>query len=650
MQKTMSLKAFVSIFLFVAISILPIQGTRAAPPLSLYGNLPGFESAAISMSGDHVALIGVAGDKRRLIVIGKAGKIMVSAELGAAKVRSIQWAGDDNVLLEFSATANLGIGFTADKAELFSMLVIPVDGKKPWTVFDKDSLITGGFRSFYGLREKSGKWYGYFSGITLERNLAGPYLLTTRPVLYEVDLQTQRIRKISDRGTDYRSWLVGPDGEVEVVIDYFSESGKWRIRNARHEEIASGVNKLGGIGLVGLGTDPGTFIYSDEDPESLDVRWYQFPLAGGEAKEILAGEDIGSSVFDHRSGRLIGYRLQGDLPGYRFFDPYHDKVAAATRKAFPNLSVHLIDWNDRFDRLIVQTEGVGEPVLWWLVDIKTGAADPLGASYAMAAKDVAPMKMIRYKAGDGTDIDAVLTLPPGRSAMHLPVIVLPHGGPTARDYPGFDWWAQAFASRGYAVLQPNFRGSSGYGVAFERAGHGEWGRKMQSDVSDGLAHLATQGIADPKRACIMGASYGGYVALAGVTLQQGLYRCAVSVAGISDVKRMVATDIRESGGNQTLRRALKKEVGSGRDLNGVSPIRFAASADAPILLIHGQDDTVVGYDQSKIMADALRRADKPVEFVTLPGEDHWLSKSETRRAMLEAAMAFVTKHNPPDAE
>jgi dipeptidyl aminopeptidase/acylaminoacyl peptidase len=171
---------------------------------------------------------------------------------------------------------------------------------------------------------------------------------------------------------------------------------------------------------------------------------------------------------------------------------------------------------------------------------------------------------------------------------------------------------------------------------------------MQTDISDGLAELARQGIVDGKRACIMGGSYGGYAALAGVTLQQGLYRCAVSVAGVSDVLQMYQTDVQHSGGNQTLIRSLKEEVGSGRDLKAVSPIRYADRADAPILLIHGKDDTVVLYEQSKAMERALRAAGKPVEFLTLAGEDHWLSKSATRLSMLQGALTFIERHNPPD--
>ncbi len=294
------------------------------------------------------------------------------------------------------------------------------------------------------------------------------------------------------------------------------------------------------------------------------------------------------------------------------------------------------------------TEGVGDPQTWWRVDIRTGAAGELGVSYPMDAGSVGPMQMVRYKAGDGLEVEGVLTLPPGREAKNLPVIVLPHGGPSARDYPGFDWWAQALASRGYAVLQPNFRGSDGYGVAFRRAGNREWGRKMQSDVSDGLAYLARQGIVDAKRACIVGASYGGYAALAGVTLQQGLYRCAVAVAGVSDVAQMVATDLRESAYDKTIKASLAEEVGAKTDLKTISPVTFASKADAPIMLIHGKDDLVVPFEQSRAMDAALRGAGKPVEMVVLPGEDHWLSRGATRLAMLEALVRFVIAHNPPD--
>jgi dipeptidyl aminopeptidase/acylaminoacyl peptidase len=323
---------------------------------------------------------------------------------------------------------------------------------------------------------------------------------------------------------------------------------------------------------------------------------------------------------------------------------------AATRRAFPGLNVRLVDWSDSFERLLVSTDGVGDPGTWWLVDIKTGKATDLGSSYPIKSSEVGPMRMFRYKAADGLDVEGVLTLPPGREAKKLPVVVLPHGGPADRDYPGFDWLAQAFASRGYAVFQPNFRGSTGYGAAFQKAGDGEWGRKMQTDISDGLAELVRQGIVDGSRACIMGWSYGGYAALAGVTLQQGIYRCAVSMAGVSDVERLSSTWMKESNRDQTTRRWIAQALGKGRDLRSVSPIRFVDRVAAPVLLIHGTNDTVVLPEQSSSMANALREAGKEAELLTLDKADHGLLEGEARLAMLEAAYKFIERHNPPDVE
>jgi dipeptidyl aminopeptidase/acylaminoacyl peptidase len=256
--------------------------------------------------------------------------------------------------------------------------------------------------------------------------------------------------------------------------------------------------------------------------------------------------------------------------------------------------------------------------------------------------------MVEWKAADGLAIHGVLTLPPGRQPKNLPVVVLPHGGPQERDYPVFDWWAQAFASQGYAVLQPNYRGSSGYGAGFVKAGHGQWGRKMQTDVSDGVAELAKEGVIDPKRACIVGASYGGYAALAGVTVQQGLYRCAVADAGVADLAEMLRYEYDKRNGDSASTRYWKAFMGPESGFNEISPVRLVAKADAPILLIHGRDDTVVLYDQSAAMQRALLAAGKTVELVTMPNEDHWLSREATRVMMLKASVAFVEKYNPPD--
>ncbi|WP_298288569.1 S9 family peptidase [Novosphingobium sp.] len=631
---------------------LPAAAARAAepPPLAIYGSLPGFETASISPSGDRIAVVGAIEGARRLVVLDQAEKPLMVLPVGDAKVRGVFWAGEDRVLVYKSDTTRLGAGYIAEKTELYTMVVVPLNGEKMWAIFEHEKRITGGVSQFLDIQERGGRSFGYFSGITLDADFrTGPHLTSTSPVLYEVDLQDQTTREIAPRSADsiYRDWVLGPDGKVSATLDFDSRSGSWNVKNAAGQRIAEGSNPLGKVGLVGLGTAAGTVILSETDAEG-GRHWFELPLAGGERKEILGNAPLSDAFFDRVTNQLIGYEIEGDAPAYSFSDPFRQKVAAAIVKAFPGLRTNIEGWNDRFDHLLVMTEGPGDPQTWWMIDIKGRNTREIGHSYVLKGSEVGPMRMVTYKAGDGTEIAGVLTLPPGRDPKKLPLVIFPHGGPGARDYPGFDWWAQALASRGYAVLQPNFRGSTGYGAAFRRAGYGQWGRSMQSDVSDGLVWLAAQGIVDPKRACIMGASYGGYAALAGVTLQQGLYRCAVAVAGVSDVAKMASTDLQESGYDDTLKRALKEELGERKDLRPISPVNFAAKADAPVLLIHGKDDTVVPYGQSVAMAAALRAASKPVEFVTLPGEDHWLSRGETRLAMLEAAVRFIVANNPPD--
>jgi dipeptidyl aminopeptidase/acylaminoacyl peptidase len=425
------------------------------------------------------------------------------------------------------------------------------------------------------------------------------------------------------------------------------KSGAWTISGPRRNTIASGTNASGGAGLVSLGKDGSSLIYEDSDAADLN-HWYEVPLDGSAARvELAKDEDLDRVYRSRADGRMIGYLRGGTQPKRIFFDPKVQALSDKIDRAFSHLDVDLEDWTPDFNRVLVRTSGSGDSGTWYLVDLTKMKADAIGMERPQVPRDeVGPVSSFHYKAADGLDMDGILTLPPGGKAQGLPVVLLPHGGPAAHDEVRFDWWAQAFASRGYAVFQPNFRGSDNDGQVFERAGDGQWGRKMQSDISDGLKALAAQGIVDSSRACIVGGSYGGYAALAGVTLQHGIYRCAVSIAGVSDVSLMYKRDYRESGDVGVVRQSLLQELGPRSGWDDISPIRFAKQADAPILLIHGRDDTVVSFDQSTKMADALKDAGKPYEFIELKGEDHWLSRSDTREQMLEATLAFVQKYNP----
>ena len=200
------------------------------------------------------------------------------------------------------------------------------------------------------------------------------------------------------------------------------------------------------------------------------------------------------------------------------------------------------------DTVVVAVDGPKKPLTYYLLDRTTHNAQVIASSYpGLDAADLGEMKPYPYKARDGLDIHSYLTLPPGSAGRNMPLVVMPHGGPDARDMLGFDWMGQFFASRGYAVFQPNYRGSSGYGHKFTEAGLHQWGLKMQDDITDGVKKLIADGIVDPRRVCIVGGSYGGYAALAGATFTPDLYACAVSFAGVSDLPKMLQTERNESG-------------------------------------------------------------------------------------------------------
>ena len=223
------------------------------------------------------------------------------------------------------------------------------------------------------------------------------------------------------------------------------------------------------------------------------------------------------------------------------------------------------------------------------------------------------MRHFAYDARDKYPLFGYLTIPAGAAEKNLPLVVLPHGGPHRRDTPDFDWWSQFLASRGYAVLRPQFRGSTGLGTEHLLAGRGQWGLRMQDDVTDGVKALISQGIVDPKRVCIVGASYGGYAALAGAAFTPELYACAISVAGVSDLAEVIAYDEKMGGDESDSVYYERESIGSRDDpkVGEKSPARHARDIRAPILLLHGTNDTVVPFAQSQMMANALAAAGSP---------------------------------------
>lgn len=637
--------------LFVALVFLASSAqAKAPPPLEAYGDLPDLECMAMSPSGKGIAFVARVNGERRLLAVDADHKARIDAPVGDTKLRCMRWAGEDLLLVTTSATVPASEQFTASKYELSGVMVIPFDGSKPHTIFEKQRSMIRAVQGDFGTRFVDGRWSGYYAGIDYSVRRQGGLYITLTPGLYEVDLATNRTDELArpaDQG-HARDWLVDANGQVGATLDIRTSDGKWEISNAQGTALVSAIDPSGHVRLLSFDQTGTGVVYVLEDVTSQITRWYDVPLAGGAPSEILPEVNVERAYIDPDNGRLLGY-LDRDSGKPVLFDPDRQSVLSKVYRAFPNLDVKIEQWTADFKHMLVHVSGNGDSGTWYAVDMTLMRADPVGYDrMGIEPAQVGPISTVAYKSADGLDLDGVLTLPPGSDHKNLPVILLPHDGPHCADKAAFDWWAQAFASRGYAVFQPNFRGSTNRDASFVHAGDGQWGRKMQTDISDALAELARLGIVDADRACIMGIGYGGYAALAGVTLQHGLYRCAVAVAAISALKDMYWAKYREGGENAMVKRNYQENLGDPKTFDEVSPRKHAARADAPILLIHGKDDTVVPFNQSTRMADALKDAGKPFEFVTLREEDHWLSKAETRKQMLAEAMRFIQKYNPAD--
>jgi dienelactone hydrolase len=628
------------------------------PPLEDYGRLPAMAHVTLSPSGQKYAYIQSFKGKQRLVIATTENKLLQSQGLGAVKVRSVRWAGEDHLLLQTSVTVDLGIDFTAAKDELDTVFVFDLAHAKVFSVFISPSQgrVAKTVAGYYGAADIGGHWYGFFGGYSYENSrLKTDADGRLYEDLYKVDLDTGAFALAYSGHEDIRSWLVGPDGAVAARLLYNEHSGAWRLLASAWggKELARGTEPTGDVEILGFGHSPDALLLEAGGTDHDVVQ--EIALANGQLKATYDAREVGMPLFDRTSRLWIGETFEVD--DAKMSKLFAEKDAGKLRgalKAFPDYIPHLVSYSADFNRMIVSTEGGDDSGSYWIVDIGKHSAEFLGGEYpTVDAAHVGAVRWFDYKAADGLAMRGVLTLPPGRQTKALPLVVMPHGGPEAHDTLGFDYWAQAFASRGYAVWQPNFRGSDGSGNAFRDAGFGQWGRKMQTDISDGVAELAHQGIVDPKRACIVGGSYGGYAALAGVTLQKGLYRCAVSYGGVTDLDGMLNDVVDRTGDGNAATRFWRTFMGArsgwSTGLAELSPLRLADRANAPVMLIYGKDDTVVAPEQSRSMERALRRAGKTVELIAYPGADHWLLEEPSRIAMVKASVEFVIKYNPPDA-
>jgi len=615
----------------------------AAAPLEAYGRLPNIEAASISTDGGKLAVILTDGEERKVAIRNLADGSTRLLSVGSVKVRGLAWAGPEHLLLEKSATAVI-MGSSAPRQE-YSQL------------FDFN-LAQNRLRLLLGDAEAA---LNVVVGPPHVRNAGGHLVVVVEGIhflqnqgsnaLFQIDLESGRSTLLDAGWPSTEDWAVGSDGRPLAESEYDQATGRWTLKMKAAggwREIKSLAAPLGHPVLLGLGRDGGSALVAESLNDETVLR--EISSANPVWSEPFKTTSARQPLMDPTSGLLIGlHDLVGETEVYDFLSPPDAATWAKVTRAYGGARVRLESWSEDHQKIIVRVESPIDGPSFALVNLQAKQADSLGFLYAgLTEADISPVETLQFKAKDGLDLSGYLTTPKVHAQGALPLAVLVHGGPAARDEPGFDWWAQALAAQGYAVLQVNYRGSDGLGAAFLQAGYGEWGRKMQTDVSDGVRFLAAQGRIDPKRVCIVGASYGGYAALAGATLDPGVYRCAASVGGLADLRAFVAWSKDQHGAEteRYWRRFMGADDPKDPVLGAISPITHVGNVTIPILMIHGKDDTVVPIEQTYAMERALKAAGKSVQTVILPGEDHWLSRGGTRLTMLTSVVNFLQANNP----
>jgi dipeptidyl aminopeptidase/acylaminoacyl peptidase len=638
--------------------ICALSSAEAAPPAEVYGHLPTFDHAQISPDGTHVAAI----EGR-----GRFGVVTIYdlTSPGAAPVtytpdpwimpRYILWANNQRLLVgaDYALRAANGKGFFP----YVMSRVISIDrngGDAKTLLIDKPELRS---EKLSGSIIEIGRGEPSYVLMVAQTKHTRNYTLD----IFRVDPATGSSKKLEEGKPETYGWVTDGRGNALMRKDidgnattYFARlpgSREWTevYRFTDATKIASGISIIGTSANV-----EEVYVAARAGGERQSI--YRLNLRTKSLTPVLPADphvDLYGGILDPATQNLWGASFNWDRLRRQFFDSAAAALYATLQSKFPGNDVSVVSSSADGARVIARVEGMSNPGgAYYLYDTKSGQTTKLGARYPeLSGADLATPRFFTYQSRDGKEIPAYLTLPPGASAKPPPLVVLPHGGPAARDDDSFDFFVQFFASRGYAVFQPQFRGSEGYGSAFEEAGKFQWGLAMQDDVTDGVQKLIADKKVDPARICIVGASYGGYAALVGAMQTPQLYRCAVGMSGLYELKLFLMERWFYATRGYTDYYYWESTIGDtrkdGRKLDAASPALHADKISVPVLLLHGSNDLTVAVVHGQLMAKALKDAGKEHSYVELEGEDHYFSQGSTRTQTLREIGAFLAKYLGP---
>lgn len=624
-----------------------------------FGAREAVQDISLSPDGTHVAYVVPSQGRGSAVLVsdivnGGDAKTVMSTQEQGARIAGCSWSAVERIVCTITVVSDTG----AQRLLFTRLIAVNRDGTQLKMVSSRES------QTALGLMQNGGTIIDWTGG------KGDGWALITRAFVPEYSTGTRLAQTKEGLGVDRINTLTLQREHVEqpraTAVEYIADgAGHVRIMGTRGEgsngyardtisysyrrKGEKGWTKLSDVTLTGVlenGFNPyavdaaSDAVYGFERIKGTRAL-VRVALDGSNKREILFSRpdvDAAGLVQVGRQHRVVGVSYVTDRREVKLFDPVLQQTLASLGKALPKSPIlSVVDASADENRLLIFAGSDVDAGQYYVFDRKTRELNAvLPVRPQLDGVALSPVKAITYKAADGTTIPGYLTLPPSGAAKNLPAIVLPHGGPGARDEWGFDWLAQYFAHQGYAVLQPNFRGSTGYGDAwFQKNGFQSW-RTAVGDVNDAGRYLLSSGIAAPGKLGVVGWSYGGYAALQSSVLDPDLFKAIVAIAPVTDLNM-----VREEARFYSNFPQVSAMIGNGAHVREGSPLQNAAQIKAPVLLIHGDKDDNVGVSESRAMAGKLRGAGKKVDYVEFAGLNHQLDDAAARTELLSKSDAFL---------